>query len=540
MSKTVQFQFKVGVVLTDVTSVVLRDPTDSFGIRRTDTGAMVVAPGTAFSHLSTGLYAYTFTEPEAGLNYEYWIEYEYAGNTKRLRQVLETGAGTSVGLAPSAYAQLGIDTVACGDSTLAAFLSGQADLVWAMQARRGVALDLQYQYYVSDLIVLAMDHVRMLVDAEASASAMHDTGQMDATNTSSADSTSSKVRTSSFTEASASSQDWSRQAARSSSSSSHLSSSQSASRQASSSDHSTMSQSANGSSYRTQSGSSTAMGSLASDGTSGTAEARSMGSTISRTTYEGGYLAGSGMPPGLTAQYTTSAFSVGGLFGLNYATGASAVYHQVTPTLYGRLGAGDVDTDDGAPGFVSLHNTSTSQHGRRLVGSQTGSGATAYVSNGTRTNNRSGSMSANSSASLAGNSSATQNSSSHEQQARTAASTSHSESTFHSTMTATSSMHRESAATDAMTATGSADREYYSQIFDALKEMWDDTQAVIRKLEQQMLLTSRYLAQKLTVVTAQSRLVGAAALPTASTLIQRPGVAGMRVLSRPFNRFIVR
>jgi hypothetical protein len=73
-------------VLTDVTSAVLSDPTNTFGVRRTDTNAVIVADSTALTNTGTGLYSYTFTEPAPGLTYEYWMEFVYGGETYRVQK----------------------------------------------------------------------------------------------------------------------------------------------------------------------------------------------------------------------------------------------------------------------------------------------------------------------------------------------------------------------------------------------------------------------------------------------------------------------
>jgi hypothetical protein len=549
MSKTLQFIFKIGTILTDVTSIVLRDPTNTYGIQRNDTSAAIVAAGTALTHLSTGLYAYTFTEPQAGLNYDYWLEYEYAGNTKRLKQTLETVIGNVVPIpAQTTYAQMGIDTVACGDATLSAFLSGQANLIWAMQARRGVALDLQYQYYVSDLVILAMDHVRMLIDLETGSSTMTDAAEMNALNTSSASSSMSKTRSSSFTESSQSAQNWSRTSSRTSSSSSRIDGSNSATRNGSSSDTSTVAQSSSGSSIRTQSGASLATGDLDTDGTSGKAASNFIQSTISTTVYEGGGVSPSTISAipsgnGLASTYESVSASALGLISASWANGAGAIRHKVTPTTMGRINAaGGVDTD-GAAGDYATQGTSSSQHARSLVGSQTGSGSSTFLLSGTRQNNRVGSSTSSASSSTVGNSSSSLSSAANESQLRTASSLSHSESAYNSTMAASSTAHRESAGSDAMAASGATDREYYSQIYDSIKQMWEDTQEAIRSLESKMLITTRYLVEKLTVATAQSPLVGQIALPTLPTLTQRPGVYGGNVLGTfpgSWDKFVVR
>lgn len=92
MSLTIQEKFTIDGVLTDVTSVVLSDPTATYGVKRNDTSAVVVADGTAMTKVSTGVYRHTFAEPEIGLTYTYWVEWLYGGETYRDEH---TVAGTS-------------------------------------------------------------------------------------------------------------------------------------------------------------------------------------------------------------------------------------------------------------------------------------------------------------------------------------------------------------------------------------------------------------------------------------------------------------
>lgn len=554
-TKTIQFTFKIGSVLTDATNAVMRDPTAAFGVRRTDTNAIIVAAGVAMTHLATGLYACTFTEPTQGLNYEYWVEFVYLGITKRVRGVLETSVST-VPVAPSStYQTLGLTTVACGDATLQAFLTTQSDLVWAMQARRGVALDLQYQYYVSDLLVYAMDYTRMLIDQETGTGSMSDRATMDALNTSSANSTTTKTRTSSFTESSSSAQNWARNASRNSSSSATLNSSNSSSRTSSSYDYSTVSQSASGSSSRTQNGSSTTLGSLtnpdtgARDGTSGIVTSRSLASNISETYYYGaGNIDPNNPADGRSSEYTTreaqGSASLLGLIGGNVSfsimNGASSVYHTTTSSLKGRINPIGLGIDERGSYFdLSNYSTSSSQHARGTTGLQVGAGSASFNASGTRINNRAGTSSISAASSTVGNSASSLTSSSHQDQTRSASSTSHSESLYNSSMVASTRAHREMLGADTMTSANANDREYYSQLFDALKSMWTDTQAIIRKLESQMLLASQYLVSQLTTTTPQNNLVQVAAFYSDRTLIQRPGIRN-RALYIPYNPWIVK
>lgn len=77
--------FKKEGVFINVTSAKLSDPTGTFGVKRNDTGAIVVADGTDMVEVSTGVYSFAFDEPEGetGLTYTYWVEWVYEGRTYR-------------------------------------------------------------------------------------------------------------------------------------------------------------------------------------------------------------------------------------------------------------------------------------------------------------------------------------------------------------------------------------------------------------------------------------------------------------------------
>ena len=90
---TFYFKFKINGVLTDATSVTLDNSDSSIGVIRNDTSASVVAPGTAYTHVSTGIYSYTFTAPAAGLTYTRWTKAVYDGTPYYFEKVF-TDAGT--------------------------------------------------------------------------------------------------------------------------------------------------------------------------------------------------------------------------------------------------------------------------------------------------------------------------------------------------------------------------------------------------------------------------------------------------------------
>lgn len=128
---TINFTFTVGGVPTDATSVVLRDEAAVFGVRRTDTLATVVPAGTAMTHVSTGVYAYTFADPEPNLAYHYWVEAVHGGATHRLEGKVAGGASVS----PRSYL-----TVAAADE-LAATLPALAAWSAATSPDKALALE---------------------------------------------------------------------------------------------------------------------------------------------------------------------------------------------------------------------------------------------------------------------------------------------------------------------------------------------------------------------------------------------------------------
>jgi hypothetical protein len=80
VSRTISQTFKVGSTPTNVTSAKLSDPTGTFGIKRNDTSAVVVADATNMTNSATGVYEYTF-DAEVNIAYTAYIEFVYDGDT---------------------------------------------------------------------------------------------------------------------------------------------------------------------------------------------------------------------------------------------------------------------------------------------------------------------------------------------------------------------------------------------------------------------------------------------------------------------------
>lgn len=77
----IPFTWTIDGTLTNATSVVMSDPTNTYGLKRTDTDAILVANNTALTNVSPGVYQYNLTDPEDGLSYDYWIKVTYSGQT---------------------------------------------------------------------------------------------------------------------------------------------------------------------------------------------------------------------------------------------------------------------------------------------------------------------------------------------------------------------------------------------------------------------------------------------------------------------------
>ena len=96
-TRTINTSFEVGGVPTSPTSAKLSDATGTYGVKRNDTDAVVVANGTDLTETSTGVFSYSFTAID-GVAYTACVEFVYEGET--IRDVVTFAATTaSTGLA---------------------------------------------------------------------------------------------------------------------------------------------------------------------------------------------------------------------------------------------------------------------------------------------------------------------------------------------------------------------------------------------------------------------------------------------------------
>lgn len=82
-------------VLTNVTTAKLSDPTGTFGVKRNDTDAVVVADGTNMTNSATGVYEYSFEDVQ-DVAYTAYVEFVYDGSTFHFEIDLPARADTGV------------------------------------------------------------------------------------------------------------------------------------------------------------------------------------------------------------------------------------------------------------------------------------------------------------------------------------------------------------------------------------------------------------------------------------------------------------
>jgi len=132
---TISRTFSIGGVLTDMTSVKLSDPDATFGVKRNDTGEIVVTDNTAMTRTAAGTYEYSFAEPASNLTYTYSMEISYGGETYYFTDTFTPTtptAGITTDIAP-ALAEWG-ETLTIKRSTIIYGAAGIAVQTWATQS----------------------------------------------------------------------------------------------------------------------------------------------------------------------------------------------------------------------------------------------------------------------------------------------------------------------------------------------------------------------------------------------------------------------
>jgi hypothetical protein len=98
-TRLISKSWTVDGVLTNVTTAKLSDPTGTYGVKRNDTSAVIVADGTAMTNSSTGVYDYSFTDV-VGVAYTAYVEIVYGGATYHFEE--DIAARTSLDVSLSA------------------------------------------------------------------------------------------------------------------------------------------------------------------------------------------------------------------------------------------------------------------------------------------------------------------------------------------------------------------------------------------------------------------------------------------------------
>ncbi len=477
-TKTIEFRFEVGGTLTNVTSVVLRDPSNVYGVRRADTFAVVVPAGTALARTATGVYRYTFTEPAPGLNYTYWLEWVYLGNTRRQEGTLQTApvaVGGAIPVPPSDYVTMGVSTVACGDEDLETFLNVHAAVVWAMQLRRGVTVDLRYQYFILGLLDLALDHVRMLIDTEIASQQSQETGYNNSSNISDSEMEASHTRTSSSTSSSSALQSSTRSALRTTSSTMEATAEQTSLRNGNGSDASTQEQ--NTDSNRTAVNDSLTTTTPALHSTNRQYKNSHMESTSDSYTQE------------TITHYNLTVPFAGSISGQSGTRTTPQPQNESTNLLQGS---------DSAEGHSVRSNT--------VVGDGLAVDDATTEGDGTRVNSITREMISTMTGTAVTTSSSAMSSTAHAESHRSSTMTAHAESSSHSEMAASGSSSREGQGASSAVSAQNYTKNYYDQIFESLKQLRENTVAQIKRLEQQVSLTTRVVISRLATRTPQNAL----------------------------------
>ncbi len=86
---TLRVKTKIAGVLADVAEVRLSDPGGTFGVRTGESGAILVADGTAMTRVSAGTYEYdvAFPASDEGVAYTWWQEVGYGGELYHVKRV---------------------------------------------------------------------------------------------------------------------------------------------------------------------------------------------------------------------------------------------------------------------------------------------------------------------------------------------------------------------------------------------------------------------------------------------------------------------
>lgn len=135
---TIRATFTVGGVATDVTTAKLSSQDATYGVKRKDTGAVIVADGTAMTKVATGVYEYTFTDPANDLTYQWSAEFVYGGETYWVTGEKPGPTSTATRLITVAQAKTYLGVAASTDDTTIGLMIDSATAAMEKEAGRHI------------------------------------------------------------------------------------------------------------------------------------------------------------------------------------------------------------------------------------------------------------------------------------------------------------------------------------------------------------------------------------------------------------------
>jgi len=147
------------------TSVILSNPSETYGIKRNDTDAVVVVDNTSMVSEGDGVYTYTFDEEEgaSGIVYTYWVEWTYQGHTDYDERLV---AGEAGDLRPTRSMDKYVDWIKREFSPLELVLAKDGDEVIEQQVENAIRYwNNNSAYKISDVYDYPSGATRVQIDA---------------------------------------------------------------------------------------------------------------------------------------------------------------------------------------------------------------------------------------------------------------------------------------------------------------------------------------------------------------------------------------
>lgn len=106
MARQIKWRFRLDGAPLDPDQVVLADPSETYGLRRDDTGEVLIAPGTALTRDAAGEYSIDLTEPAPRLDYTAVLRITVGAETHHVERRIAGSPGLSTGRENPLYGPL--------------------------------------------------------------------------------------------------------------------------------------------------------------------------------------------------------------------------------------------------------------------------------------------------------------------------------------------------------------------------------------------------------------------------------------------------